>query len=75
MAKLQPFIAKKMVEYIGEEEPTLVNFVMGKLAARARPEAIEEELEKVLESDATVFTIKLWRMLHFEILRIGSEAS
>lgn len=72
--KLKPFTAKKMAEYLGEDEPTLVTFVVGKLNERVGAEVIEAELEKILDDDAAVFTVKLWRMLHFEVLRAKAAA-
>jgi len=70
--KIKPWISKKMVEYLGEDEPTLVEFIMGKLHAKTGAEAIEAEMAKVLDDDAQVFTVKLWRMLLFEVLRLKS---
>lgn len=65
--KLRPFIAKKMVEYLGEEEPTLVEHVLDKIKKRTAAAAIEEGLAPVLDDEAAVFVVKLWRMLLFEI--------
>ena len=66
-SKLREFIGRKMKEYLGEEEPSLVEHVVGKLAARVGAAAIEEVLAKVLDEDAQVFVVKLWRMLLFEM--------
>mmetsp|Transcript_21991 Transcript_21991/g.50546 ORF Transcript_21991/g.50546 Transcript_21991/m.50546 type:complete len:149 (-) Transcript_21991:946-1392(-) len=73
--KIKPFISKKMVEYLGEEEPTLVDFIITKLEGREGAEVVEAEMAKVLDDDAQVFTVKLWRMLLFEILRVRGSAS
>ena len=54
---------------MGEEEDALVDFVLGKLGARQPAEAIQEELRKVLDDEAEGLTLKLWRMLLFEIKR------
>lgn len=66
-AKLAPFIAKKMREYLGEDEPALVEHVASKLRSRVEAEALEAELAKVLDDEASVFVVKLWRMLLFEM--------
>jgi RNA-binding protein 25 len=66
-AKLRAFINKKMAEYLGEEEPSLVAHVLDKLAQRTPAAAIEEGLAKVLDEEAGVFVVKLWRMLLFEL--------
>eukprot|EP00967_Tisochrysis_lutea_P053143 scaffold66006_cov32-Tisochrysis_lutea.AAC.1 len=55
-------------------QPTLVNYVIGKMQARASPQEIEEELSKVLDDEAGPFMLKLWRMLLFEILRAKAIA-
>lgn len=66
-AKLRPFVAKKMHEYLGEDEPSLVEHVVGKLRARTAASVLEDELAKVLDDEAQVFVVKLWRMLLFEM--------
>ncbi|CAN0023001.1 unnamed protein product, partial [Choristocarpus tenellus] len=67
--KMRPWIVKKMVEYLGEEEKTLTEFIVTKLSQRAPPQAILNELKLVLEEDASVFMVKMWRMLVFCALR------
>uniref|UniRef100_A0A7S2DHD5 PWI domain-containing protein n=1 Tax=Haptolina brevifila TaxID=156173 RepID=A0A7S2DHD5_9EUKA len=66
-AKLRPFIAKKVAEYLGEEEPTLVEHVIDKIGKRTGAEAIEEAIAQILDDEAAVFVVKLWRMLLFEV--------
>ena len=65
--KLRPFIGGKIKEYLGEEEPSLVEHIVGKLKAKVGASEIEAELAKVLDDDAQVFVVKLWRMLLFEM--------
>lgn len=64
-AKLRPWVAKKIAEYLGEEEPTLIDFVCSCLDRRADPREILGELALVLDDDATVLVVKLWRVLLF----------
>ena len=73
-SKIRPWLAKKIAEYLGEEEPTLVEFVMTKLAERLPPAKIEAEMVQVLDDDAEMFVVKLWRLLLFEVLRAGAES-
>lgn len=63
--KLRPWIAKRIHEYLGEEEQTLIDFVATQLDNRADPHSIVNELALVLEDDAHTFVFKLWRVLHF----------
>ena len=61
-SKIRPWLAKKIAEYLGEEELTLVEFVMTKLAERLPPAKIEAEMVQVLDDDAEMFVVKLWRL-------------
>lgn len=67
---MKPWVTKKMVEYLGEEEDTLTDFILTKLRARAPPQDILGELQAVLDEDADVFVVKLWRMLIFSSLKV-----
>jgi RNA recognition motif-containing protein len=68
-SKMKQWVVKKIVEYLGEEEETLIDFVISKLKEHSQPDAILEELALVLEEDAEIFTVKMWRALIFETLR------
>lgn len=70
--RIRPWVAKKIVEYLGEEEETLMSFIISKLKERTGAAAILAELANVLESEAEIFVIKLWRMIIFEVLRCKS---
>lgn len=66
---LRPWVVQKVVEYLGEEEPNLIEFVVSQLENRQLPSSIESELALVLEEDAAVLVTKLWRLLLFSILK------
>jgi len=59
--RMKPWVTKKIVEYLGEEEPTLIDFVVNKMAGHMAPQEILSQLTFVLEDEAEVFVIKLWR--------------
>jgi len=78
---------KKMIEILGEEEPTLTesfslrcafflmqlifplhSYIVKKLKERAKPTDIVEQLKMVLDDEATVFVVKMWRFLIFSML-------
>uniref|UniRef100_A0A915L2N5 PWI domain-containing protein n=1 Tax=Romanomermis culicivorax TaxID=13658 RepID=A0A915L2N5_ROMCU len=65
--RLKPWVNKKIVEYIGEEEPSLVEFICQKVAEKCPPQTILEDISMVLDEEASVFVIKLWRLLIYEI--------
>ncbi|KAG7295088.1 hypothetical protein JYU34_022014, partial [Plutella xylostella] len=65
--KIRPWINKKIIEYIGEPEPTLVDFICSKVLAGAAPAAILDDVCMVLDEEAEVFVVKMWRLLIYEL--------
>jgi RNA-binding protein 25 len=45
--KVQSWINKKIIEYIGEPEPTLVDFICSKLLAGSSPQSILDDVKMV----------------------------
>lgn len=64
-SKLRPWIAKQILDFLGEEEQTLIDYVATQLENRASYKEIANELALVLEDDAHTFILNLWRVLHF----------
>lgn len=64
--KLTPFVAKKVVEYIGSEEKDLVEHIIKVVASRSGAQALLNEIQGALAEDAEIFVIKLWRMVVYE---------
>ncbi|KRT79601.1 hypothetical protein AMK59_7721, partial [Oryctes borbonicus] len=58
--KIRPWINKKIIEYIGEPEPTLVDFICSKVLAGSQPQIILEDVQMVLDEEAEVFVVKMW---------------
>ena len=48
--RLRPWVDKKIREYIGEEEPSLVGFICDKIRDKTRPEQILKDLTMVGEN-------------------------
>jgi len=65
--RIQPWITKKIVDYIGEEEPTLVEFICSKIMTKSSPVKIHDDIQMVLDEEAEVFVMKMWRLLIYEI--------
>lgn len=65
--KIRPWINKKIIEYIGEPEPTLVDFICSKVLAGSQPQIILEDVQMVLDEEAEVFVVKMWRLLIYEV--------
>ncbi|KAG9297740.1 hypothetical protein G9A89_011255 [Geosiphon pyriformis] len=64
--KLQPFVSKKIVGYLGVQEDELVYFVMEHLRNRKSAAELTKEMEMTLDEESELFVKKLWRMLIFE---------
>lgn len=64
--RVKSWINKKIVEYIGEEEPSLCGFICSKVLAKSQPENILQDVAIVLEEEAEVFVVKMWRLLIYE---------
>lgn len=69
---IQPWVAKKIEEYLGENEETLCGFIMTKLASHCSPVELLNELEVVLDSDAEKFVVKLQQILIFQSLKVST---
>lgn len=66
--KMRPFAAQKSVEYLGAEEPEVVDTVLENMRAHKGPADLADELEPVLAEEAEEFVIKVYRHLNFELL-------
>ncbi|KAF0696252.1 Aste57867_12950 [Aphanomyces stellatus] len=71
--KMKPWVKKKIVEYLGEEEDTLIGFILRQLSQRAGAQTIADELAPVLEQDAEAFVVSMWRKLIFEVIRAVAD--
>lgn len=65
--RIRPWINKKIIEYIGEPEPTLVEFICGKVIRGADPASLLSDVAMVLDEEAEVFVVKMWRLLIYEV--------
>lgn len=65
--RIRPWINKKIIEYIGEPEPTLVDFICSKVLAGSQPQGILDDVQMVLDEEAEVFVVKMWRLLIYEV--------
>ena len=45
--RIKPWVTKKIVEYIGEEEATLTEFICQKVVARSTPQSIQNDVAMV----------------------------
>lgn len=64
--RIRPWINKKIIEYIGEEEPSLNDFICNKIQNKTGPEQLLKEIEVILENEAELFVKKMWRLIIYE---------
>uniref|UniRef100_A0A0B7AI40 PWI domain-containing protein n=3 Tax=Arion vulgaris TaxID=1028688 RepID=A0A0B7AI40_9EUPU len=64
--RIKPWVTKKIIEYIGEEEPTLTEFICQKVVAKSTPQSIQNDVAMILDEEAEVFVVKMWRLLVYE---------
>lgn len=65
--RIRPWINKKISDYIGEEEQTLLDFICKKLLAKSSAQSLLDDVAMVLDDEAQIFVVKLWRLLIYEI--------
>lgn len=65
--RIRPWINKKIAEYIGEEEQALLDFICTKLQENSPAQSILDDVAMVLDEEAEVFVVKMWRLLIYEI--------
>ena len=66
-AGVRRWVGKKLTELLGEEEASLVDYVMGHLERHVTPAELVTEVGPVLDEEAESFVLKLWRALLFEV--------
>ncbi|CAF1060251.1 unnamed protein product [Didymodactylos carnosus] len=65
--RIKPWVTKKIIEYIGEEEPTLTDFICTSIMSKQNAENILSDIRVVLDDEAEIFVVKMWRLLVYEI--------
>ncbi|KAG5439098.1 hypothetical protein PCANB_001396 [Pneumocystis canis] len=59
--KIQPFITKKIVEYVGVQEDDLIKFILDHLRKKGSAQELAKELEMAMDDDAELFVRKVYR--------------
>ncbi|KAI4311073.1 hypothetical protein MLD38_036005 [Melastoma candidum] len=68
--RMRPWISKKIMEFLGEEETSLVDFIVSSTQEHVKAAEMLETLESILDEEAEMFVLKMWRMLIYEIKKI-----
>ena len=67
---MRPWVTKKIGEFWGEPEPNLVDFIVNSTQKHVGGAELLTQLEPILDDEAEMFVLKMWRMLIFEIRRV-----
>ncbi|CAJ0577015.1 unnamed protein product, partial [Mesorhabditis spiculigera] len=72
-ARIRAWVDKKIKEYIGEPDKTLVDFVYGKIESKVQPDVLLKDMKLILDHEAETFILKLWRVIVYEteLRRLG----
>ncbi|XP_021643579.2 RNA-binding motif protein 25 isoform X1 [Hevea brasiliensis] len=68
--RMRPWISKKITEFLGEEETTLVDYIVSSTREHVKASQVLEMLHSILDDEAEMFVLKMWRMLIFEIKKV-----
>lgn len=66
LSTLGTWVGKKVAELLGEEEPSLIEFVVGKLKEHTGAQDMLQELREVLDEEAEGFVLRLYRTVLYE---------
>ncbi|XP_042446773.1 RNA-binding protein 25-like isoform X2 [Zingiber officinale] len=73
--RMRPWISKKITEFLGEEEATLVDYIVSCIKDHVQASTMLEMLQSILDDEAEMFVLKTWRMLIFEIKKVETGLS
>ncbi|XP_010247929.1 PREDICTED: RNA-binding protein 25 isoform X4 [Nelumbo nucifera] len=73
--RMRPWISKKITEFLGEEEDTLVDYIVSSTKDHVQASQMLELLQSILDDEAEMFVLKMWRMLIFEIKKVETGLS
>lgn len=73
--RMRPWISKKITEFLGEEEASLVDYIVSSTQSHVKASQMLELLQSILDEEAEMFVLKMWRMLIFEIKKVETGLS
>ncbi|XP_042064055.1 RNA-binding protein 25-like isoform X10 [Salvia splendens] len=68
--RMRPWVSKKITDFLGEEEVTLVDYIVSSTQEHVEAGEMLERLQTILDDEAEMFVLKMWRMLIFEIKKV-----
>ncbi|XP_061372328.1 RNA-binding motif protein 25-like [Gastrolobium bilobum] len=68
--RMRRWISKKIKEFLGEEENTLIDYIVSSIQEHVKASQMLERLQIIFDEEAEMFVLKMWRMLIFEIKKV-----
>lgn len=70
--KTRDWLTKRLGDWLGGPQPELVEMILRRIKAKTHPTGIIADLSKVMEEKCAEMVVdRLWRMLSFELTRVG----
>lgn len=66
LSTLRTWVGQKVTEMLGEEEPSLIDFIVDKLSSHTAAPELLTELTEVLDEEAEGFVLRLYRTVLYE---------
>lgn len=64
--RIRPWVAKKVTQFLGEEDKSFCDFICDQIEKQATPQEILKDVAVIIDEDAEQFVIKMWRLLIYE---------
>ncbi|KAJ7943629.1 RNA-binding protein 25 [Quillaja saponaria] len=68
--RMRPWVSKKVTDFLGEEETSLVDYIVSSTQEHVNASQMLELLQSILDDEAEMFVLKMWRTLIFEIKKV-----
>ena len=72
---MKPWVTKKTMDYMGEEEKSFIEYVLKRLRKKDPPKKLIKKVYEILEEDSQEFVYQLWEwiILSIELSKIDSN--
>ncbi|KAL0490961.1 RNA-binding protein 25 [Acrasis kona] len=72
--RIKSYLVKKIRETLGDDEPTMMDFILTKMELHSQPKAIIDEIAGALgDEDSSRLVLKVWRKFLLEVVKTERE--
>ena len=68
-------MTRRLTIHLEEEKPTLVDYIVSTTQEHVKTSTMLENLQAILDEEAEMFVLKMWRMLIFEVKKVETGLS